>query len=295
KVSRVLFNRITEKQWGQHEEAIVSYANLKASIDQYYNESIAHKNQTNKLVEASMSSLDRSNTTISDLYKGLNVITKLLKNINTYHAFNQEEASTAWMKSSTNMAWNLGSRMFGVELSQTALKREISYLKKDTSEINGKRLDEFFKSKYERLKKVPKELGIHYALPAPVPKQASSRSLGRKQKHMELEPETRIPGLECNRSLPKNVPFVNNMVIEEPEYGIFFTDEFGDQAFQRWSDIDKVWMEALVSYLVAASMFKSSENARFSMKLRKLIAEHPDQEKLKSKKVTLKALVYKMD
>ncbi|GJT78105.1 hypothetical protein Tco_1044830 [Tanacetum coccineum] len=35
------------------------------------------------------------------------------------------------------------------------------------------------------------------------------------------------------------------MVIEEPEYGIFFTDEFGDQAFQRWSDIDKVGMEAV--------------------------------------------------
>ncbi|GJT00839.1 hypothetical protein Tco_0822008 [Tanacetum coccineum] len=52
--------------------------------------------------------------------------------------------------------------------------------------------------RYERLKKIPEELGIHSALPAPVPKQASSRSSGRKQKHMELEPETRIPGLECN-------------------------------------------------------------------------------------------------
>ncbi|GJX43822.1 hypothetical protein Tco_0260498 [Tanacetum coccineum] len=149
--------------------------------------------------------------------------------------------------------------------------------------------------RYERLKKIPEELGIHSALPAPAPEQASSRSSGRKRKHMELEPETRIPGLECNRALPENVPFVNNMVIEEPEYGIFFTDEFGDQAFQRWSDIDKVGMEALVSYLVAASMVKSTENARFSMKLRKLIAEHPDQEKLKSKKVKLEALGYKMD
>ncbi|GKB93430.1 hypothetical protein Tco_0979567 [Tanacetum coccineum] len=99
--------------------------------------------------------------------------------------------------------------------------------------------------RYERLKKIPEELGIHSALPAPAPEQASSRSSGRKRKHMELEPETRIPGLECNRALPENVPFVNNMVIEEPEYGIFFTDEFGDQAFQRWSDIDKVGMEAL--------------------------------------------------
>nr|GEV64702.1 hypothetical protein [Tanacetum cinerariifolium] len=61
------------------------------------------------------------------------------------------------------------------------------------------------------------------------------------------------------------------------------------------SDIDKVEMEALVSYLVAASMVKSPKNARFSMKPRKLIAEHPDQEKLKSKKVKLEALGYKMD
>ncbi|GJT25260.1 hypothetical protein Tco_0895197 [Tanacetum coccineum] len=81
----------------------------------------------------------------------------------------------------------------------------------------------------------------------------------------------------------------------QPEYGIFFTDEFDDQAFQRWSDIDKVGMEALVSYLVSASMVKSPENARFSMKLKKLIAEHPDQEKLKSNKVKLEALGYEMN
>ncbi|GKD73443.1 hypothetical protein Tco_1331725 [Tanacetum coccineum] len=45
-------------------------------------------------------------------------------------------------------------------------------------------------------------------------------SLGkRKRKHMELEPEIKVPGLECNRSLPEGVPFMNNMVIEEPECG----------------------------------------------------------------------------
>nr|GEY34108.1 copia protein [Tanacetum cinerariifolium] len=104
-----------------------------------------------------------------------------------------------------------------------------------------------------------------------------------------------IPGLECNQALPKNVPFVNNKIIEEPEYGIFFTDEFRDQAFQRWSDINKVRMEALVSYLVAASMVKSPKNARFSMKLRKLITEHPGHENLKSKKVKLEAIGYKID
>ncbi|GKD31893.1 hypothetical protein Tco_1242671, partial [Tanacetum coccineum] len=145
------------------------------------------------------------------------------------------------------------------------------------------------------LVRATKEHGIQYALPASVPKQASSQTSGRKRKHMELEPEVKVPRLECNRSLPEGVPFVNNMVIEEPEYGIFFTDVFSDQAFQRWDDIHKVGMDSLVSYLVMASMVKTEENARFSLKLRKLIADHPDQDKLKSKKVKLKALGYHVE
>ncbi|GKG42028.1 hypothetical protein Tco_0473779 [Tanacetum coccineum] len=70
------------------------------------------------------------------------------------------------------------------------------------------------------------------------------------------------------------------MVIEEPEYEIFFTDVFGDQAFQRWNDIHKVGIDSLVSYLVIASIYKTSENARFILKLKKWITEHLDQEKL---------------
>ncbi|GJY35385.1 hypothetical protein Tco_0420763 [Tanacetum coccineum] len=66
----------------KHEEAAVHYANLKASINDYYNENIAHRDQTDKLVEASMSSLDKIRTTTNDLYKGLNIITDLLKDIN---------------------------------------------------------------------------------------------------------------------------------------------------------------------------------------------------------------------
>ncbi|GJR03753.1 hypothetical protein Tco_0526737 [Tanacetum coccineum] len=121
--------------------------------------------------------------------------------------------------------------------------------------------------RYERLNKIPEELGIQSALPALVPEQASSQTSGRKRKHMELEPKVKVPGLECNKSLPKGVPFVNNMV------GI----------------------DSLVSYLVMASMVKTEENARFSLKLRKLIADHPDQEKIKSKKVNLKALEYHVE
>ncbi|GJY85484.1 hypothetical protein Tco_0499510 [Tanacetum coccineum] len=140
---------------------------------------------------------------------------------------------------------------FGVtELDELGLiiQKKKNIIVKDLMTSLGKR--------YERLKKIPEELRIQSALPSHVPEQAPSESSGRKRKHMELEPKIKVPGLECNRSLPEGVPFVNNMVIEEPEYEIFFTDVF-------------------------------------SLKLRKLIAEHPDQEKLKSKRVKLKALGYK--
>ncbi|GJV22337.1 hypothetical protein Tco_1371357 [Tanacetum coccineum] len=119
--------------------------------------------------------LDKRSTTISDLYKGLNVITELLKGINNVvkddlatnkkiyeaiktfakistqtieilslvktfdfstlhatmqdlqaHALKQEEVSASWTKSSINMAWNLGSRITAVEISQTALKRSVT-------------------------------------------------------------------------------------------------------------------------------------------------------------------------
>ncbi|GKE39395.1 hypothetical protein Tco_1462800, partial [Tanacetum coccineum] len=62
--------------------AAVSYADLKASIKEYYDENVAHKDQTNKLVETTMSATDKSSTTIKDLYTGLNLITQLLKDIN---------------------------------------------------------------------------------------------------------------------------------------------------------------------------------------------------------------------
>ncbi|GJU42444.1 hypothetical protein Tco_1195401 [Tanacetum coccineum] len=89
-----------------------------------------------------MSSLDRSSTTVSDLYKGLNVITQLLKEISNAvkddPATNQKinEATETFTRISSNVTENLGSTMSGVELSQTVLKREISSLRKDTFEIN---------------------------------------------------------------------------------------------------------------------------------------------------------------
>nr|GEU68277.1 hypothetical protein [Tanacetum cinerariifolium] len=393
--------RITNDQWEKHEEAAIHYVNLRAFIDDYYNENITYRDQTDILVEASMSSLEKSNSTINDLYKGLEVITKLLKDITHYvkddpainkkstvkniqhHAFKQEEALTAWMKSSTNMAWNLGFRILSLKNPKPTFTQACLILKKiqdpsrgecytilslknlllilsgtnaniqekpkepkqstDANIREGKgiatddqakdkrklvkassivypdepdkvedikkakeeakldaisknevikivqeeamklginlkeaiatkagklfrklrmlnmrslkyntlrrsKLDELreiipkkknivvkdlmksLSQRYEKLRKIPGELGVQPALP--LLKQASSQTSGRKQKYIELDPKIRIPGLECNLTLFENASFVNNMVIKEPNYGIFFTGEFGDQAFE---------------------------------------------------------------
>nr|GEZ62799.1 hypothetical protein [Tanacetum cinerariifolium] len=65
---------------------ILSYADVRAILisedeAQESDEGILGADQTDKLVEASMSSYEKSNTTITDLYKGLEVITQLLKYI----------------------------------------------------------------------------------------------------------------------------------------------------------------------------------------------------------------------
>ncbi|GJR88237.1 hypothetical protein Tco_0212248 [Tanacetum coccineum] len=115
--------------------------------------------------------------------------------------------------------------------------------------------------RYERLKKIPEELGIHSALPAPVPEQASSRSSG-------------MNGSTWNLSLKQ----------ESLDWNAIKLSLKMSRSSTTWSLKN-----------LAASMVKSAKNARFSMKLRKLIAKHPHQKKLESKKVKLEALGYKIN
>ncbi|GJX88601.1 retrovirus-related pol polyprotein from transposon TNT 1-94 [Tanacetum coccineum] len=98
---------------------------------------------------------------------------------------------------------------FGVtELDELGpiIKKKKNTIVKDLMTSLGKR--------YDRLKKIPEELGTQSAFLAPGLEKDQSQSSGRKRKHMELEPEIKVPGLECSRSLPEGVPFMNNMVIE---------------------------------------------------------------------------------
>ncbi|GJR36615.1 hypothetical protein Tco_1212299 [Tanacetum coccineum] len=109
KVSRVLFNRLTEEQWAQHEEVVVSYADLKASIEGYYEENVNHIEQTDKVIDAAMNSLDKNSITRGDLLNALNGVTETLKAIQDAvkedHVFNKKviEATEAYTKNSIHL------------------------------------------------------------------------------------------------------------------------------------------------------------------------------------------------
>ncbi|GKB28781.1 hypothetical protein Tco_0868182 [Tanacetum coccineum] len=344
------------------------------------------RDQTDKLVEASMSSLNKSNNTISDLYKCLNytslcsqeindvvkdnpVITKISTNMTKVlslvkgfnfsvssglcdmahqaHVSKQDEELAAWAKSSTNMAWNLGSRLSGIKRAQNHIQSNMSSLKEDTHSIKNMMTEMILKSSNpeeetdanrQEKSEEPKHstdanielIGKCIATDEQVKDQ---RKLVKASSIIRPDPDALIPYTingekveEEARLLAISKPKVIKVVQEEAENirldpKKIASDKAGEkfkkaqdaehEVLKRQhtkkslsmgssslmnsvtkhfkdgldSDIDKVGMEALVSYLVAAFMVQSPENARFTMKLKKLIVEHHDQEKLKSKKV----------
>ncbi|GJZ96410.1 hypothetical protein Tco_0668744 [Tanacetum coccineum] len=48
-----------EDNWEKHEEAVVSYADLRASIKEYYEENVDHMDQTDKIVQETMTNLNK--------------------------------------------------------------------------------------------------------------------------------------------------------------------------------------------------------------------------------------------
>nr|GEY53112.1 hypothetical protein [Tanacetum cinerariifolium] len=311
KVSRVLFNRLTEAQWAQHEEVVVFYADLKDAIKGNYKENINHMEQTDKVIDAVMNSFDKNSIARGDLLNAVNGVTETLKAVQDvvkedlvlnkkvleatkahtmnsthltellaliknldfqglkylslmteiYQSFKGQSSAPSSSVPQITLAITEGPANIqahldkkekikkAVEEAKLFKMTKIEVIKKNNSIV--KDLMTSLGKRYERLKKIPEELGIQSALPALVPRQVISQSLGRKRKHIELEPEIKVP---------------------------------------RWNDIHKVGVDSLVSELVMALVVKTQENSMFGLKLRKLIVEHPDQEKLQSKKVKLEAL-----
>lgn len=110
-----------------------------------------------------------------------------------------------------------------------------------------------------------------------------------------MEPEIKVPGLDCDRSLPEGITFMNNMVLEAPERGLCFTDEYGNLAFQRWFDMEKAGIKAMLMYLILASPIKRAENKICSQDLERMINEHPERHLLRTKKAKIEALGYHLN
>ncbi|GKB87648.1 hypothetical protein Tco_0959920 [Tanacetum coccineum] len=130
-----------------------------------------------------------------------------------------------------------------------------------------------------------KKLGLDLSLPLPEQDPSLPK---KKRKTMELEPETYIIGLHCNKKLPEGVPFKKNLAIKEPEHGLFFIDAFGEPAFQMIIGIHKVETKTLLGYKVITSNVTSIANQRFSVLMSKMIDERPDKKKIMTKRVKLK-------
>nr|GFB65954.1 hypothetical protein [Tanacetum cinerariifolium] len=69
----------------------------------------------------------------------------------------------------------------------------------------------------------------------------------------------------------------------------------GARAFQRISDIHKVDVDTLLSYLAMATNINTPENQRFCAVMRSMVESHPDKEKLKLKIVKLEAIGHSLN
>ncbi|GJR73950.1 hypothetical protein Tco_0086315 [Tanacetum coccineum] len=82
---------------------------VKASIERYYEENVDHKDQTIKLVQATMDCLDKNSIERADLLKALNEVTETLKvvqeAIKDDHPLNRMiiEATESYTKNSTSL------------------------------------------------------------------------------------------------------------------------------------------------------------------------------------------------
>nr|GEU51954.1 retrovirus-related Pol polyprotein from transposon TNT 1-94 [Tanacetum cinerariifolium] len=297
KVSNALFTRITKDNCEKHEEAAVNYVDLKASIDEYYDENIAHRDQTDKLEEAFMSSLKKvgggndTNTANKDPPFHTERETGVNKQEKLEEPKHSTDANIEFIGSSKpHPLITQAQPITIINPEPIILQREGKGIATDEQVKDQRKLAHT--DKEEKIKKAEEEARL-LAISKPEvikvvqeeakklrihPKEATTTKAGEKfKKAQDAKHEVlkRQHTEKVRKSLKlRKHKFDNYMwTISKPEHGIFFTDEFGDQAFQRWSDIEKVRMEALVSYLVAASMVQSPKNARFSMKLKKLIAE----------------------
>nr|GEX49666.1 putative reverse transcriptase domain-containing protein [Tanacetum cinerariifolium] len=91
------------------EKDVVSYVDLRASIEGYYEENVDHIEQTDKVIDAAMNSLDKNSIARGDLLNALNGVTNTLKAIQDVvkedHILNKKstDATESYIKNSTHL------------------------------------------------------------------------------------------------------------------------------------------------------------------------------------------------
>nr|GEW83521.1 retrovirus-related Pol polyprotein from transposon TNT 1-94 [Tanacetum cinerariifolium] len=226
------------------------------------------------------------------------------------HTLKQDKELATWANSSTNMAWNLRSRLsalridkgkgIATESNEDPLKKlvhasTIICLDPDeevkvTYMINGnmcyltdKEMQAYLDRK-EKLRKPAKEERL-----LAISKPKVIKVVQEEAEKIRLDPKK----ITSAKAVYKGTDGKNFDVHKPFAFGVFGISELDElreiipknknaviqdlmnSLSRRWSDIDKVRMEALVSYLVATSMVKSPENARFNTIITSLKA--PDE------------------
>ncbi|GKC95509.1 retrovirus-related pol polyprotein from transposon TNT 1-94, partial [Tanacetum coccineum] len=91
KLSQALYDRISADYWDKHEEAATSYADLRASDADYYDENVDHMDQTDKLVKETMKTLDNiSKAEMDERAKLLKALTRVSKTLEADSTLKEE-------------------------------------------------------------------------------------------------------------------------------------------------------------------------------------------------------------
>ncbi|GJV90406.1 hypothetical protein Tco_1538219 [Tanacetum coccineum] len=107
-----------------------------------------------------------------------------------------------------NYMWTIGNIMKPEKIIDVKIHPHTKPIIPKNKNVVVKDLMKSLSRRYERIKKIPEELGIQSALPAPI------------------------------LSLPEGVPFVNNMVIEEPNNGLNDQDPRERQVLPEAKEVD---------------------------------------------------------
>ncbi|GKA41267.1 hypothetical protein Tco_0733860 [Tanacetum coccineum] len=99
---------LTKRGLEKHEEATISYADLKATIEGYYEENVDHRYQTDKLVKETMDNLDKtSKARVEDRAKLLKAINRVFETLETDSAL--KEVMKKMVESTNTTSDNLTS------------------------------------------------------------------------------------------------------------------------------------------------------------------------------------------